>query len=349
MDLTLTILKFAGVFVSGFGAIIASIPEHRRGKRNEKSRFREFWHKLSTKQSGLYIAIIGLFVAMLSQFAETIISAREGKEASDRYEGTQSSLSNQLFVAQETLGVMSRVATPVNEGLLVQEICQLPDTNGDNSIGKLKNYFDQCIKSCAAGDTNVPFRIMWPTGPTGDTNAIWIFTKTGTFDFDISQLLRECPTNSQLDEVKELLVTLENEFVDIRFWNDARPLFHMKATHSFKARDSVDLVYGLKTRTVLIDLQYYFPKKEWETFGYNISLYDIAGSYCGFRPPSVNLGHSQLKPVKIELQFDNYPLITQRTFRQHGSKVDLEIFLLPSLDDIMRSNDSNFNPFELVY
>jgi len=50
MDLLLTILKFAGAFVSGFGAIIAAIPDSRRGKRSEKSKLKQVWHKLNTKQ-----------------------------------------------------------------------------------------------------------------------------------------------------------------------------------------------------------------------------------------------------------------------------------------------------------
>ena len=76
----LTILKLVGVFVSGFGAIIGALSKKRRAKPTNESWIKQLWHKFTTRQAGLCIAIIGFLVAVLSQFAETRQGLSESKD-----------------------------------------------------------------------------------------------------------------------------------------------------------------------------------------------------------------------------------------------------------------------------
>ena len=83
----LTILKFAGTLLSGFGAIVAAIPDSRRSKRSGKSKLTRVWRRIVAKESGLYIAIIGLVVAVISQFIEDKLDNQKdakNKQNSDR-------------------------------------------------------------------------------------------------------------------------------------------------------------------------------------------------------------------------------------------------------------------------
>jgi hypothetical protein len=99
-------LKFAATFLSGVGAIIAAIPDERRkngktilrlsrffsaivpnipGERRENrkilSKFIRFFGFLFSKETGLYIAIIGFFVAVICQLVENKIDKENDDDA----------------------------------------------------------------------------------------------------------------------------------------------------------------------------------------------------------------------------------------------------------------------------
>ena len=184
MDLLFTVLKFAGAFVSGFGAIITAIPEHRRGKSSNKSPLKQFWHKLSTKQSGLYIAIIGLFVAMMSQFAETIKSSQDTKDAQSKYQKQMDVATNALakleresILASNSLDGIQRMITRFDR--VSAAFCyELPQNN--SLVATLRDYCNQCIRNRVTNSYHQPLLRQisnsspgldgFLSGPGGDTN-----------------------------------------------------------------------------------------------------------------------------------------------------------------------------------
>jgi hypothetical protein len=87
MDYFLTFLKFFGTILSGYGAIIAAIPDHRRSRQSKDSKLHTIWNILIAKEFGIYVAIIGLFVAVVSQLIENKLDGvrdEEAKRSTDR-------------------------------------------------------------------------------------------------------------------------------------------------------------------------------------------------------------------------------------------------------------------------
>lgn len=126
--------------MSGFGAVVATIPEARRGKRNGNSKLKQVWHKLNTKQCGLYIAIIGLLVAMLSQFVETIKASMENKDAQTKYAAQISVATNSLaklesqsLQMQQQLAYLNHMAGEFDT-LNIEATYELISTNPDMLI-----------------------------------------------------------------------------------------------------------------------------------------------------------------------------------------------------------------------
>ena len=110
----LTLLKFAGVLVSGAAAIVAATPERssaRPPKRLPTSRFARVLRTLFSKQSAVRWAIFGFVVALLSTFAETLKTKAETSESQRTAERARINTSNQVWIAQKSLDSLERLLT----------------------------------------------------------------------------------------------------------------------------------------------------------------------------------------------------------------------------------------------
>lgn len=116
--LILTLLKFAGVLVSGAAAIVASTPDKTSASPPNSlptSRFARFLRSHFSKQSAVRWAISGFVVALLSQFAETLKTDTETKEAQRIAEHARMNASNQIWIAQKSLDSLERIVTRFDE------------------------------------------------------------------------------------------------------------------------------------------------------------------------------------------------------------------------------------------
>src|ERR1039458_9199676 len=110
----LTLLKFAGVLVSGAAAIFASTPDKISAswtKSLPTSRFARSLRSVFSKQSALRWAIFGFVVALLSQFVETLKTNTEATEAQHKEQLARLNTSNQVWIAQKSLDFLERMVT----------------------------------------------------------------------------------------------------------------------------------------------------------------------------------------------------------------------------------------------
>ena len=110
----LTLLKFAGVLVSGAAAIFASTPDKTSASRTKSlptSRFARSLRSVFSKQSALRWAIFGFVVALLSQFVETLKTNTEATEAQHKEQLARLNTSNQVWIAQKSLDSLERMVT----------------------------------------------------------------------------------------------------------------------------------------------------------------------------------------------------------------------------------------------
>jgi hypothetical protein len=138
IGVTLSALKFIGVIVSGIGAVLAAIPEtdSKAQKKDHEptaaqsdpkaapltppsspgpaglvTRILEHVPWAGSRQAALNLAIVGLIVATLSQFIESIKSASEAREQSQRYAAQMDAIQNQTRTAAQSLEALNRMMT----------------------------------------------------------------------------------------------------------------------------------------------------------------------------------------------------------------------------------------------
>jgi len=106
LGIILTVVKFLGIFVSGAGAIVGTIPDKpnkKVPKPESKWKLVRTTKKIFSKQWALRWVIIGLFVSFFSQFLETIKSSEEAKKTIAKNQAAQLETSNQLSLARSSV------------------------------------------------------------------------------------------------------------------------------------------------------------------------------------------------------------------------------------------------------
>ena len=165
-DILLTSLKFLGLMVSGFAGYIAALPE----PKNKKARkppphhwLRRTIGNLLSKEWTLRWVVIGLGVALLSQFVETIKSAHDTKEASEKdrqqigraeeqirlAHQSLTSLDEELTMSKESLQHLERLATRLESVEVKVTLTLQPDFlswsnllhDSDHSTSELTEHF----------------------------------------------------------------------------------------------------------------------------------------------------------------------------------------------------------------
>jgi hypothetical protein len=141
LDITLTTLKFAGIVISSLASIVAAMPEHKRGPKNQGASDSRLWRRLTTKQAALNFAIGGFAVALLSQAVETVkdksdSSAQATKDSADlaRYAEAEKELQQESHKQSETLEAIQKLITRFDKFSYVGEF-QLPPQ--DPRVAKL--------------------------------------------------------------------------------------------------------------------------------------------------------------------------------------------------------------------
>lgn len=328
--------------MSGFGAVIATIPEHRRGKRSEKSKFKQFWHRLSTKQSGLYIAIIGLFVAMLSQFVETIKSSEESKDAQEKFTeqmkvatNSLAELERQSILASESLNEIERVTTRLDNHISCSVLLELDES--DPTITKLRSYLDDYFNTKKFGyidraDDNPDYigkEVLMPGREFNKTDEKKV-SKLTVYSFDLVRFLEGNPPDLGYKNIGLTLQGMEKPSLEFFFkksqvpyvssYRDS-PIYSLRISTSsilylerktFDESDSTRLFYALPSKRIFVFDYCDFPRKDWEIKSSFISLHDITGGYCYIGFNEINNGgnsfnHNVWDPIDIAVHFDDYP------------------------------------------
>jgi hypothetical protein len=101
----LSTLKFLGVVVSGFAAIVATAAEkpQKKEKPPPKTRIGGIAATMFSKRWAVRWTVIGLAVALLSQFVESIHSSKESKVAQAKYDAQMTAATNSLVKLQTQL------------------------------------------------------------------------------------------------------------------------------------------------------------------------------------------------------------------------------------------------------
>src|SRR4051812_42261620 len=112
----LTVLKFAGVTISGVAAFIGTLPaNHPERPENRKGAWRLFG-----KHTAVRWVIVGAVVALLSQFAETL-KTNGDRQAAERLKAANIEAQTQILTnltlqasrQQQTLSYIERLVAPL--------------------------------------------------------------------------------------------------------------------------------------------------------------------------------------------------------------------------------------------
>ncbi len=136
LDSTLTVLKFAGVLVSGVAGYIGTLSDQK-----VKGGKRPRWWRMFSKATAMRWAIAGLIVALLSQFAETLKASRDSKLADKITSANRlaqntilSNLSLQSEFQSRSLSYIERLVAPLEPPRVGVEFEILLDKPGMSSL-----------------------------------------------------------------------------------------------------------------------------------------------------------------------------------------------------------------------
>jgi hypothetical protein len=107
VGIALACVKFLGAIVSGVSAIYAA----KADSGTQPSEARSGSARGTKKQTALVIAVVGLVVAVLSQFVETLHDAAQAREDNRRYSEEMQALETQGRLANKTLDSIQQMLT----------------------------------------------------------------------------------------------------------------------------------------------------------------------------------------------------------------------------------------------
>jgi hypothetical protein len=358
----LTVLKFLGLVVSSVAGFAAALPEPKN-KRAAKLE-RRTWvgrkiRKMLSKEWTLRWVVIGLAVALLSQFLETIKANKEAEEARQKDLQAQIRTSNQVWTAQQSLNSIRSLLTHFDT-ISVTNVQFDMDCNFTSKgllfASSLNNYFIESLER-----SNSVWQVDEPPNELSDSNALW--------RCDLPDLLRVFQTNnltftyltkSNYDVVTSFLESLTNTSVSVYLnkerltTNNVRHMlydrqFDLEATlpESGAPRVSVKWVSSPHPQHIIfVWEQFNFPKKNWKTNGRISGISDLDKAYCYFRFFNTNDFFHELNDdmwrETFDLEFDNFSTtptyldrIDNNINRNLGFGRNIMEYQLPSTEDIM--------------
>jgi len=151
LGIIFTIFKFLGIFVSGAGAIVGTIPakpSKKAPKPESKLWLVRTFKKIFSKQWALRWVVIGLFVSFFSQFLETMKLAKEAKETIAINQATHLETSNQISLAQSSVDKLESQSRLMQKQMLY--------------IQHMLGEFDRLTVTleCELSSTNPAFQIL---------------------------------------------------------------------------------------------------------------------------------------------------------------------------------------------
>lgn len=330
MNVTLNLLKILGVIVSGFAGIVAASPDkpRKKEKKRPKNRFHELVQRTFSKESALRWAVVGLAVALLSQFGETIKSSEDNKDAEAKFRQQISAATNLLVTTTNTLALLRQDTEAISESL--------------DHIKQITTRFDTEIKATATlalPNDNPKIRDLKSalSSLIGDTNFAST-TRVGTnapfYTFNVERCRKRFAENPNLLSARDLLIP-----------PGATLTFH--SSNTFFSAESSDertatLAYFGETwnsnvePSLTIGWDFRFSKTNWTTTTKRPSIQGLLKTTCGLTVSIVN--HSKaiedvVAPIgtitnfpsaSLMLQFDDYPAIVVGPLLSSGTNTTLE-------------------------
>lgn len=121
LEILLTFLKFAGVVVSGVAGLIAVASAEEGERKVPKTRAGIIMAHVFNKRWAMHCAIIGLVVALLSQFSETLKTTFDEKTARRKDQQVNQALQQQISIATEALEKLEEQGATVHHEMLYLE------------------------------------------------------------------------------------------------------------------------------------------------------------------------------------------------------------------------------------
>jgi len=118
LEILLTILKFAGVVVSGFAGLIAIASEKAKKKSPPKTKTGLILEHVFNKRWAIHWAIIGLVVAFLSQFSETLKVTLDEQKARRKEQQVSQIMQTQISLATSSLQKLEEQGATMHQEML---------------------------------------------------------------------------------------------------------------------------------------------------------------------------------------------------------------------------------------
>jgi hypothetical protein len=365
MDLICTILKFAGVVAAGFGAMIVAVAEACRGKRSESAQPQPFWSSATTKQSGLYLAIIGLFVALLFQFVEISRTFSENKAAQTTFSEQMvatarllAELERQSVLASNSLEEIQRGITRFEHITVPDAIYELPAS--EPGVAALSEFLQQSASEMERNPTNYVGPALEcvtysdAPAPTGNAEgSLYVVENLASFQAAFKTNTAELSRISSLLKsllTPDLVLRLSKAPLDLKMDQDVNP--GVKAQpDDFSAQASrpkfeeTSLVFSPPKKQIFVHWHgFVFPKEQWQISGKIISAHDLGKAHCYFTlyaSESLNGTdvYENMLPRHIEVNFDSHA-ITLEDFHRIAKYNSIMGTTLPANENILNGTAS---------
>jgi hypothetical protein len=171
LEILLTILKFAGVVVSGFAGLIAIASEKAKKKSPPKTKTGLILEHVFNKRWAIHWAIIGLVVAFLSQFSETLKVTLDEQKARRKEQQVSQIMQTQISLATSSLQKLEEQGATMHQEMLYLEymagkfqklsvdvVYKVPTSDSDFAplVQKIREIITPEKISLYEGMTNVP-------------------------------------------------------------------------------------------------------------------------------------------------------------------------------------------------